>query len=812
MKYHAFLSYSHSDCGIVAPLLQQRIANIGKPWYWFFKSNLKIFRDETDLSANPDLWIKIEESLKDSENLILLLSPLAMCSFWIEKEVRWWLHNKSSDSIILVIIGGNIAWKNDDFDWSGSTCVPGCLSKSFKSEPLWVDMRDYVNSKTQSKKSYQYNSNVAKIVGAIMKMPPQEIYSNERNRIKRVRAIVGTAIFSLAILIFSLGWYYLTNKTMKKELDNLQLEKETVMKQIADQNIVRKKNEALMGNLQDSLIGSEKKLKDNNNLLSELNKSLSLVQKKMLATQILSQAKFLQNSDVNAAFNLLIDAYVIYPDTSFYNEIREFYKRNIIGLNEEPDFHPDINNCEIYFNRFSRKIGQIVVNDQTTPVEPSYEYDYYDADKKWLNYACDLEHGWYILSNELNNLKERAGIALTVGNFLFPQKIRRVPINVKDYDYAFALFKENLYTLRRRRISNQSIKNTMFRDTIDTYQYSEYEVFKLNLESMISTRVLYLPVIAGQLFSHDIKLFDKPAKHIEKLLRINSIKICGDGNVLVFSDSKNINMYPSDDRIITYLAMDDLVMNSIDIPTDCDTPVEVFFDDRAATAVFVESCDQKHWQAHNAWLKNLPDSNDYLGQDSLYLIYDHSGSEDNDDDEMNKPMLSGTPPSGKFWWDKGFYFATNSDNLAYLLDLNERPSILIEYKKSMPQDIISNFRVDDNGELLCISSNDKIIVAGTNDGNILVWKNCNESLEDIGVISLMYKDGYSDCSDKSLLTFIPVGESIYDIYIDNKSNVMRALTLTGKILEWKIAEYNFPSKDPVILNAQRKIMTKGKAN
>lgn len=74
MNYHAFVSYSHSDCGTIAPAIQNAIENIGKPWYQL-KRNLNVFRDETNLGANPNLWGNIENAIENSENFILLASP-----------------------------------------------------------------------------------------------------------------------------------------------------------------------------------------------------------------------------------------------------------------------------------------------------------------------------------------------------------------------------------------------------------------------------------------------------------------------------------------------------------------------------------------------------------------------------------------------------------------------------------------------------------------------------------------------------------------------------------------------------------------
>ena len=72
--YNAFISYSHTDCGTIAPQVQKAIENLGKPWYWIEKKRLHVFRDETNLSANPGFWDVIVSALRNSDYLILLAS------------------------------------------------------------------------------------------------------------------------------------------------------------------------------------------------------------------------------------------------------------------------------------------------------------------------------------------------------------------------------------------------------------------------------------------------------------------------------------------------------------------------------------------------------------------------------------------------------------------------------------------------------------------------------------------------------------------------------------------------------------------
>ena len=89
--YDAFVSYSHAADGRLAPALQRGLQSLAKPWYR--RRALRVFRDQTSLSASPELWSAIEEALSQARYFVLLASPEAAASRWVDQEVRWWREN-----------------------------------------------------------------------------------------------------------------------------------------------------------------------------------------------------------------------------------------------------------------------------------------------------------------------------------------------------------------------------------------------------------------------------------------------------------------------------------------------------------------------------------------------------------------------------------------------------------------------------------------------------------------------------------------------------------------------------------------------
>jgi hypothetical protein len=59
-SYDAFISYSHGKDKPIAAALQAVVQKLGKPWY--LRRAVRVFRDDTSLSATPHLWPSIERS------------------------------------------------------------------------------------------------------------------------------------------------------------------------------------------------------------------------------------------------------------------------------------------------------------------------------------------------------------------------------------------------------------------------------------------------------------------------------------------------------------------------------------------------------------------------------------------------------------------------------------------------------------------------------------------------------------------------------------------------------------------------------
>src|SRR3977135_3328587 len=141
--YDAFISYSHAKDKPIAAAVQSVVQKLGKAWYQ--RRALRVFRDDTSLSATPQLWPTIEQALGQSRFFVLLASPEAAASKWVNKEVAHWLDHNSIDTLLFGLTDAEFDWAERTGDLSAreATPRPPVLVGRFLTEPKWVDLRAY---------------------------------------------------------------------------------------------------------------------------------------------------------------------------------------------------------------------------------------------------------------------------------------------------------------------------------------------------------------------------------------------------------------------------------------------------------------------------------------------------------------------------------------------------------------------------------------------------------------------------------------------------------------------------------------------
>src|SRR6516165_1509280 len=213
VAYDAFISYSHAKDKPIATALQSVVQKLGKPWYR--RRALRVFRDDTSLSATPHLWPSIEQALGKSRFLILLASPEAAASRWVGQEIVYWLDHHSADTVLIALTEGELDWDETtgDFRWSNTTPLPTILENRFATEPRWVDLRPYRNGRAP--KVTEFMGLGADFASAIRGIPKEDLLSEEVRQQRRARTLAGVAAALLVALLAVAFWQWQVAETQR---------------------------------------------------------------------------------------------------------------------------------------------------------------------------------------------------------------------------------------------------------------------------------------------------------------------------------------------------------------------------------------------------------------------------------------------------------------------------------------------------------------------------------------------------------------------------------------------------------------------
>lgn len=204
--YDAFISYSHAKDKALASALQSAMQKLGKPWYR--RRALRLFRDDTSLTATPHLWPSIEQALRQSRFLILMASPEAAASPWVDKEVTTWLACSGADTVLIALADGELAWDPEasDFRWSDATPLPPSLKRRFPDEPRWIDLRRYRGG--ASPRDARFTEFAADFAAALHGRPKEDLLSQEVRQQRRALRLAGSAVALLAVLFALALWQW----------------------------------------------------------------------------------------------------------------------------------------------------------------------------------------------------------------------------------------------------------------------------------------------------------------------------------------------------------------------------------------------------------------------------------------------------------------------------------------------------------------------------------------------------------------------------------------------------------------------------
>lgn len=198
-KYTAFISYSHADQKVVN-WLHRALEQYGVPEALVGKETPAgkvpkkfdpFFRDRDDLSAAANLTSSIKDALKQSKFLIVVCSPNATNSKWVEKEILAFKKLRGDDNILCLIADTDRTGKIPTFPralWDDAN-----LKKKGYFEPIAADMRPSGDGKRMAK---------LKLISGLLGVELDTLVQRETKR-RQIQMVIMTATFTLSTIVLS---------------------------------------------------------------------------------------------------------------------------------------------------------------------------------------------------------------------------------------------------------------------------------------------------------------------------------------------------------------------------------------------------------------------------------------------------------------------------------------------------------------------------------------------------------------------------------------------------------------------------------
>jgi hypothetical protein len=188
--FDAFISYSHEDVKL-AEKISRRIRTYRPPRALKLPARkLLVFRDVERLTTTPDLSGALIEKIDASKQLILLASPSAAKSDYVEKELKEFIARRGKDRLLLVLCSGD-----------PENSFPPTVRKLLE-EPLYIDLRP---RKRYFSNYRHFRSESLRLIAALLKVDYSELRREDEMRRRRRRFATSLALV-LSFLAFFCVW------------------------------------------------------------------------------------------------------------------------------------------------------------------------------------------------------------------------------------------------------------------------------------------------------------------------------------------------------------------------------------------------------------------------------------------------------------------------------------------------------------------------------------------------------------------------------------------------------------------------------
>jgi hypothetical protein len=154
-----------------------------------------VFLDSKELASSSDLAASVRDALATAESLIVICSPAAAKSRWVNEEVRAFKEIGRADRILCLVVGGEPRMNAGE----GEQCFPpalrfqvvdGQITNVPAAEPLAADIRSGASAKRDAK---------LRIIAGLLQVPFDDLRRREQAR--RQQRLVALAAVSVAVSV-----------------------------------------------------------------------------------------------------------------------------------------------------------------------------------------------------------------------------------------------------------------------------------------------------------------------------------------------------------------------------------------------------------------------------------------------------------------------------------------------------------------------------------------------------------------------------------------------------------------------------------
>lgn len=207
-RYWGFISYSHRDDKVARRLHREletyripKELQVSREDNWSVPARLHpIFRDREDLSSGPRLSETLRQALRESRSLIVICSPAAANSEWVNKEICYFKSLGRADRVFSFIVSGNpkASVISDD---DAQECFPPAIRFEVSNDGTVTDQPAEPLAADARPDSDTWQGAVLKLIAGIVDVRLDDLRRREQMRQQRRRAVVSVLVaLCLAVL------------------------------------------------------------------------------------------------------------------------------------------------------------------------------------------------------------------------------------------------------------------------------------------------------------------------------------------------------------------------------------------------------------------------------------------------------------------------------------------------------------------------------------------------------------------------------------------------------------------------------------